>query len=62
MTSEPTAADTGQVAWLNLRNMAVALGQNEEVRWLGADQLDLVDWLVPDLPFLPALREELEAR
>jgi cellulose synthase operon protein C len=33
----PIANDTGQMSWLNLRNMAVALGQNEEVRWLGAE-------------------------
>lgn len=36
----PEAADTGQVAWLNMRNMAVSLGQNEEVRWLGAELQD----------------------
>jgi 8-oxo-dGTP diphosphatase len=26
------------------------------VRWLVADDLDDVDWLEPDRPFLPALR------
>ena len=29
--------ETGQVAWLNLRNIAVALNQSDEVRRLGAD-------------------------
>lgn len=32
---------------------------HDEVRWLGADQLDEVDWLEPDRPFLPAVREVL---
>ena len=35
--SGPTADETGQVAWLNLRNMAVALNETEEVRRLGAE-------------------------
>jgi 8-oxo-dGTP diphosphatase len=34
--------------------------EHDAVRWLGADQLDLVEWLEPDLPFLPPLREMLE--
>jgi 8-oxo-dGTP diphosphatase len=34
--------------------------EHDAVRWLGPDQLGLVDWLEPDLPFLPALRELLE--
>jgi cellulose synthase operon protein C len=33
----PKAAETGQIAWLNMRNMAVAMGRGEEVRWLGAE-------------------------
>jgi 8-oxo-dGTP diphosphatase len=32
---------------------------HEEVRWLTADQLDDVDWLEPDRPFLPDLRAVL---
>jgi TolA-binding protein len=32
----PKAGETGQVAWLNLRNMAVSLNETEEVRWLGS--------------------------
>ena len=32
-----TADDSGQVAWINLRNIAVALNQTDEVRRLGAD-------------------------
>jgi tetratricopeptide (TPR) repeat protein len=31
------ADETGQVAWFNLRNMAVALGHSDEVRQLGKD-------------------------
>ena len=33
----PKADETGQVAWFNLRNMAVTLGRSEEVRQLGKD-------------------------
>lgn len=35
--------------------------EHDAVRWLAADQLDLVTWLAPDLPFLPELRARLEA-
>ena len=30
--------------------------EHDEVRWLTADELDTVDWLEPDWPFLPHLR------
>jgi cellulose synthase operon protein C len=33
----PEANETGRVAWLNLRNMAVTLGDQKEVERLGAD-------------------------
>lgn len=33
----PQADDSGQVAWINLRNIAVALNQTDEVRRLGSD-------------------------
>ncbi len=33
--------------------------EHDAVRWLGPDELSSVDWLDPDLPFLPALREIL---
>ncbi len=32
---------------------------HDEVRWLTADELDDVDWLDPDRPFLPELRRSL---
>ncbi len=35
--------------------------EHDAVRWLAAGQLDQVAWLGPDLPFLPELRERLEA-
>ena len=35
--------------------------EHDRVRWLDADQLDHVDWLEPDRPFLPQLREILLA-
>jgi 8-oxo-dGTP diphosphatase len=35
--------------------------EHDAIRWLGADELDLVTWLEPDLPFLPELRGRLAA-
>lgn len=34
--------------------------EHDATRWLTSDQLDDVDWLVPDRPFLPELRERME--
>lgn len=34
--------------------------EHDRLRWLGPHQLADVDWLEPDRPFLPALRERLE--
>ena len=33
--------------------------EHDQVRWLSADELDDVDWLDPDRPFLPELRQVL---
>lgn len=33
--------------------------EHDRLRWLRADELDLVDWLEPDRPFLPQLAEAL---
>ncbi|MCW2764321.1 MAG: (deoxy)nucleoside triphosphate pyrophosphohydrolase [Nocardioides sp.] len=33
--------------------------EHDLVRWLGADELDDLDWLDPDRPFLPELRSLL---
>ncbi len=33
--------------------------EHDALRWLGPEELDDVDWLEPDRPFLPALRERL---
>lgn len=30
--------------------------EHDAVRWLGSDELDTVDWLEPDVPFLAQLR------
>ena len=32
--------------------------EHDRVRWLAADELDDVDWLEPDRPFLAELRGE----
>lgn len=36
-------------------------GEHDAVCWLGPTELDDVDWLEPDRPFLPELRVLLEA-
>ncbi|WP_310528302.1 NUDIX domain-containing protein [Nocardioides sp.] len=33
--------------------------EHDLIRWVTADDLDDVDWLDPDRPFLPALRERM---
>lgn len=33
--------------------------EHDLVRWLAADELDQVDWLEPDRPFLPHVRDHL---
>lgn len=35
--------------------------EHDAIRWLGADELDLVTWLGPDVPFLDDLRRRLSA-
>jgi 8-oxo-dGTP diphosphatase len=35
--------------------------EHDALRWLRADELGLVRWLAPDLPFLPELRGRLAA-
>jgi 8-oxo-dGTP diphosphatase len=35
--------------------------EHDLVRWLVADELDEVDWLASDLPFLPELRDTMVA-
>jgi 8-oxo-dGTP diphosphatase len=33
--------------------------EHDAIRWLGKDELRMVDWLEPDLPFLPLIEELL---
>jgi 8-oxo-dGTP diphosphatase len=40
----------------------LVLHEHSEVRWLGADQLDDVDWLAADRPFLEPLRRVILRR
>lgn len=35
--------------------------EHDLIRWVTADELDDVDWLAPDRPFLPGLRERMGA-
>ena len=37
-----------------------SLIEHDEIRWLGPDELDEVDWARADRPVLPALRELLK--
>jgi 8-oxo-dGTP diphosphatase len=36
--------------------------EHDLLRWVRAEELDAIDWLDPDRPFLPALRERLQER
>lgn len=44
-----------QVATAELVAGEPAPVEHDRVRWLAADELDAVDWLEPDRPFLPEL-------
>lgn len=33
--------------------------EHDRIRWLAADELDQVDWLVPDRPLLPELADRI---
>jgi 8-oxo-dGTP diphosphatase len=37
-------------------------GEHDAVRWLGSDELDEVDWLTADRPFVDALGKRVGAR
>ena len=47
------------VAVVTVRSGKPAPVEHDAVRWLAADELDDVDWLEPDRPFLDALRARL---
>ena len=62
----PGAAPIGDdhelaVATCVLREGVPTPVEHDATRWLSADQLDDVDWLEPDRPFLPPLLTVLEA-
>ena len=44
-----------RVALARLRSGEPAPREHDRVRWLAADELEDVDWLAPDRPFLPEL-------
>ena len=63
MARAPIAADLVlQVALATLVEGDPAPVEHDAVRWLAADELDDVDWLDPDRPFLPELRRLLGPR
>ena len=47
------------VALVTLTHGEPAPVEHDAVRWLGSDELDDVDWLEPDRPFLEVLRGRL---
>ncbi len=49
------------VAVCRLREGEPVPVEHDATRWLAATELDDVDWLDPDRPFLPSLRAHLEA-
>ena len=50
---------TLRVAVAALRSGEPVPHEHDAVRWLAADELDLVTWLEPDVPFLEELRRRL---
>ena len=48
-----------RVALCRLIDGEPVAAEHDVLRWLGPEELDDVDWLEPDRPFLPALRELL---
>ncbi|CAN5550735.1 hypothetical protein BH10ACT10_BH10ACT10_26150 [soil metagenome] len=50
---------TLQVALVELVDGEPVPHEHDAMRWLGPEELDEVDWLEPDLPFLDQLRERL---
>lgn len=58
------SASIGTAYELTVALAAIVAGEpqpveHDRVRWLTAAELDAVDWLEPDRPFLPELRAEL---
>ncbi|MEJ7834304.1 MAG: NUDIX domain-containing protein [Nocardioides sp.] len=49
------------VALVELTSGEPRPGEHDRLRWLGADELDDVDWLEADRPFLPELGAILRA-
>ncbi|QBR93681.1 (deoxy)nucleoside triphosphate pyrophosphohydrolase [Nocardioides euryhalodurans] len=47
------------VALARLRSGEPAPTEHDQVRWLTATELDTVDWLEPDRPFLAGLRDRM---
>ena len=60
-TTVPIGAGTMRltVALVTLTHGEPMPVEHDAVRWLGSDELDDVDWLEPDRPFLDVLRSRL---
>ncbi|WP_345456213.1 (deoxy)nucleoside triphosphate pyrophosphohydrolase [Nocardioides marinquilinus] len=51
-----------RVATVTVEHWTPRPAEHDRLRWLAADELDDVDWLEPDRPFLAELRDRLPVR
>ena len=52
-------ASTLRVWWGRITAGELVAHEHTELRWLGADELDALDWIAADRPLLPAVRDLL---
>lgn len=62
---EGTSEVDGRRIWLEVYRTDVTSGsltlhEHEAVRWVGAEELDELDWAEADLPVIPAVKRLLE--
>ena len=59
----PTVGAAGvlRTYWVDVVDGEPAPLEHAELRWLSADELDIVDWLAPDLPVIAAIKAKMRA-
>lgn len=57
----PPGASTMRVWSARIRSGEVVAHEHTAVRWVGAEELDGIDWIAADRPLLPAVRDLLAA-
>ncbi|WP_346621961.1 (deoxy)nucleoside triphosphate pyrophosphohydrolase [Blastococcus montanus] len=55
-------ASTMRVWWARIGSGWPVAHEHAELRWVGADELDALDWIAADRPLLPAVRARLGRR